>query len=320
MRIRHRVRGFTLVELLVVIAIIGILVALLLPAIQAAREAARRTQCSNNLKQIGLAMQNYHDTFNTLPNSYFNWGGEPRWAWSAVILPFMEESALYDQLEPNRLQGSQVRNADPALLETAIDGYLCPSDINRSKGPITNAPTNSHFRWTGPTQQIGKNNYVVNEAVCAYSTDHGSHNLSEILDGTSTTILVGERDEVERVAALWPGRRKSTSSVAFRGLNPIGWPSLKSLGGEPTAGPPGSMLGINGQCSRYNVGSTHPGGAQFAFCDGSVHFLSDDTESGIANGCGDSTGCATVHKWYPTNNTVFQNLCNRQDGNSVAIP
>ncbi len=302
-------------ELLVVIAIIGILVALLLPAIQAAREAARRTECSNNLKQIGLAMQNYHDTFGTLPNSYFDWGGEPRWAWSAVILPFIEQTPLYDELQCNTLQGSQVRNNNLQLLQTPIDAYLCPSDVHRSGDK-----TNSHFRCTSSTRQIGKNNYVVSESVCAYSRNHGSHPMNEILDGTSTTILVAERDEIERPAALWPGRRRSTASVAFRALNPIGWPSLIGLQREPTAYPPGSMLAINGQCSRYNVGSPHPGGAQFVFCDGSVHFLSDDTESGIANGCGDSTNCATVHKWYPRNNTVFQNLYNRMDGNAVDVP
>jgi prepilin-type processing-associated H-X9-DG protein len=80
------------------------------------------------------------------------------------------------------------------------------------------------------------------------------------------------------------------------------------------------MVGINGQCSRYNVGSAHPGGAQFVFVDGSVHFLGDDTEAAIANSCGDTTGSATVHKWYPTNDTVFQKLYNRMDGKSVEVP
>src|SRR5213592_4898400 len=104
MRGTERRRGFTLVELLVVIAIIGILIALLLPAVQAAREAGRRTQCSNNLRQLGLAVHTYHDTWNQLPpqNNNPNWGGwQYNWSWITLILPFMEGSATYNQINWN---------------------------------------------------------------------------------------------------------------------------------------------------------------------------------------------------------------------------
>src|SRR6478752_9668219 len=97
-----RVRGFTLIELLVVIAIIGILVALLLPAIQAAREAARRAQCQNHLKNIGLALQNYHSATNHFPKGFVSTGAGAieAWAWSTYLLPYIEEQAIYDQLRP----------------------------------------------------------------------------------------------------------------------------------------------------------------------------------------------------------------------------
>jgi prepilin-type N-terminal cleavage/methylation domain-containing protein len=149
-------RGFTLVELLVVIAIIGILVALLLPAIQAAREAARRTQCLNHLKQIGLAVQNYHDTYQIMPPSYVNNGPDIKWGWGLLVLPFMENQALFDRIDPigwGGGGGNPVHRADnnPFLAEK-IDGYRCPSDPQSQI-------TNPHFRGTGGA---GASNYVIN--------------------------------------------------------------------------------------------------------------------------------------------------------------
>jgi prepilin-type N-terminal cleavage/methylation domain-containing protein len=134
--------GFTLVELLVVIAIIGILVALLLPAVQAAREAARRSECTNNLKQIGVALHNYHDTHKMFPPGWIPQTGMPgggsgyAWGWGTAILPFMEQASLPDQIQYGKIT-IYAAAGDPAILplmQTPIAPYRCPSDV----GPPTN--------------------------------------------------------------------------------------------------------------------------------------------------------------------------------------
>ncbi|HUQ71374.1 MAG TPA: DUF1559 domain-containing protein, partial [Planctomycetaceae bacterium] len=135
-----RRRGFTLIELLVVIAIIAILIALLLPAVQQAREAARRTQCRNNLKQLGLALHNYHDNFNIFPmgfsdvvagNAERNGSG---WAWSAMVLPYLDQAPLYNQFNFNVTPYNCVNCAAPitgnqALVGTQLAAFSCPSDV-----------------------------------------------------------------------------------------------------------------------------------------------------------------------------------------------
>src|SRR5262245_13713930 len=126
-------RGFTLVELLVVIAIIGVLVALLLPAVQAAREAARRTSCSSNLRQIGLAMHNYHDTFKAFPIGALSTLGPAQgansangdWAWPTAILPFVEQKPLYDQLQPG--SSPKAPAVTSPLVLTGVPVFMCPS-------------------------------------------------------------------------------------------------------------------------------------------------------------------------------------------------
>ena len=139
----HRA-GFTLVELLVVIAIIGILIALLLPAVQAAREAARRAQCTNNLKQFGLAVHNYHDTYGSFPMGWMidtSHSGNPSgWGWQVYLMPFMEQGTLFDAMDPNQYSLYEVSNSlnprnDCHILQTEIDSSRCPSDDTDSPNP-----------------------------------------------------------------------------------------------------------------------------------------------------------------------------------------
>ncbi|MCA9201594.1 MAG: DUF1559 domain-containing protein, partial [Planctomycetales bacterium] len=293
-------------ELLVVIAIIGVLVAMLLPAVQAAREAARRSSCSNNLKQIGIAFQNYHDTYKTFPPSYANYGNEIRWGWGTFILPFIEQQPLFDTLDPNRQSGLNPTNTNPTpaqrALQQHLEAYRCPSD------PFHNR-LNTRYHGTG----LGPSSYVVSEGVAGYepNTDRGDAiRLAEILDGTSNTILVGERDHGlpanvthSHVGAVWVGRRSSTASVGFR---PVWKINLVDYTGT-------DYWNGGGGCTRYALKSQHPGGVQVVFCDASVHFLPETIDAATGGNCGDSTS-DPVHRTFPRNNRVYQNLYNRRDG------
>jgi prepilin-type N-terminal cleavage/methylation domain-containing protein len=197
-------RGFTLIELLVVIAIIAILIALLLPAVQQAREAARRTQCRNHLKQLGLALHNYHDTFNLLPQGVFGAGtsgtGAPVYAtgfgsewqghsvsWS--LLPYIDQASLYNQLNPNHAWQEDNATVVPPSLNntlnnTKIAPYVCPSDIKMN----TAEGTNNYVFSTGPN--LGWTD-VAAQSVGMFSRRF-SKGLNDILDGTSNTIAASE--------------------------------------------------------------------------------------------------------------------------------
>jgi prepilin-type N-terminal cleavage/methylation domain-containing protein len=198
--LHSRRRAFTLVELLVVIAIIGILVALLLPAVQAAREAARRTQCQNNLKQMGLAMHNHHDTFKKFPSGGLNWSsprtftatGTPAghatqaWGWAYQILPFIEQPSLWK--EPN----------DATVASTPVPGYNCPS---------LRGPTLFSYSQSTPSGFRAMMDYVGNGGSAGIWDPTSSTNtldgplcpsgkavgLNVITDGTSNTIMTGEK-------------------------------------------------------------------------------------------------------------------------------
>jgi prepilin-type N-terminal cleavage/methylation domain-containing protein len=212
-----RKRGFTLVELLVVIAIIGVLVALLLPAVQAAREAARRSSCGNNLKQIGLALHNYHDIYKSLPFARIRQAApDPPGSWNtsninwqARILAQMEQGPLFERTDWRIWPGWNAPN--DVVRTTTIEGYLCPSDPGRGNFPWTD-PSGTKRTGPLPDRNDGHTNYVGSighdtilrtvpgqargwlvEGRYNSATDRGgSLSLTDFLDGTSNTVSVSE--------------------------------------------------------------------------------------------------------------------------------
>ena len=192
---KSRLRAFTLVELLVVIAIIGILIALLLPAVQAAREAARRSQCSNNMKQFGLALHNYHDTFKVFPPSAINspddLGGEAIAAW-VLILPFMEQTAIHDMWDFN--YGQNDSHNHEANRQT-VAAYFCPSKP-RSKLRGDDSASNYSSSAYGDYATCAGTGHSNNTNSFYWKGLFGSNSRTafrDITDGTSNTFAMGEK-------------------------------------------------------------------------------------------------------------------------------
>jgi len=336
---KRRTKGFTLVELLVVIAIIGVLVALLLPAVQAAREAARRMSCGNNLKQIGLGIHNYIDTYKRIPagtrsNDPANsprrrvWqaGHHRKGSFLVKLLPYMEQDALHSKLNFARDVYQQLNRLGFDNGGNRIENYICPSDgttsgkLNRDRQYYNYAKSlgNQNMPGRGWCNEYPNNSYLTraNGIVggnmferLTGQTGHGSRNdgirisgvfsryswaakLADITDGTSNTIMVGEilpscgdhhRGGWYNPNALW------TATTAPINYNTCGKMQI-----------PDNQRNCNDYrnwMTSQGFKSDHPGGAQFVFCDASVHFLPEIIDY-----------------------TMYQRLGDRRDGETVQLP
>jgi prepilin-type N-terminal cleavage/methylation domain-containing protein/prepilin-type processing-associated H-X9-DG protein len=275
-------KAFTLVELLVVIAIIGLLIALLLPAIQTAREAARRTQCTNNLRQFGLALQNFESGRRHYPAGYhatmpYSDGAtdtSPGWGWGATILPLVEEAAVFKRIN----FGLPVEDpSNSPAVRSLIPLFRCPTDL------MPDSPFSVTDSFGSPSATAAPSSYAAScggdesdvEALTGAGIFFRNSQVkaSQIRDGTSKTILAGERGWCV-TNGIWAGA--INKSVCLRGeLNPC--PGAKSGSGPaPTLVLAHSHL--NNATSDTDGGlddfsSRHPDGSNFVFADGSVHFL-----------------------------------------------
>ncbi len=306
--------AFTLVELLVVIAIIGILIALLLPAVQAAREAARRLQCANNLKQIGLALHNYHGALNCFPPGAQTIPVHPRtWAtgfgisWMLAILPYHEQTTVYQNVDTAKTTDLDYGHDNiPALQGVAPAIYACPSsrmerfsllgqsDVNVLLANYTGiAGADAHDpaeRFNG----VGHNVHAYNGVLFANSTVR----VEDIRDGSTNTIMVGEQsdfgiDSTGRPAdcrsggphGAWLGTMKfQQEDLGNAGSNrvfntstigrPLGTRTCDYIGDYTSVAP--YWVGVvTNMDNRAPILSAHPGGAHLLFADGSVQFLSE---------------------------------------------
>jgi len=305
---RVRLRGFTLVELLVVIAIIGILVALLLPAIQAAREAARRMSCSNNLKQIGIALHNYHDTYGSFPPGAVHPIGITSKSWSihARLLAFLEEENLQDLVD-----WSLPYSAQGAVTQTRVATYLCPSDPGdreRPDGSITHYPLSYGVNmgtWFvfNPNNQAGGNGLV-------YPNSRTS--FRDVVDGTSNTLAFAEvktwnpylrdganpgstgapipdRTAVSALGGNFKSNSGHTEWVDGR-VHQTGFTGTFAPNTQVPHSVSGKVYDVDFNSSRegktanqltyatVTSRSYHPGGAQVVLTDGSARFVSQDIE------------------------------------------
>jgi len=276
----HR-QAFTLVELLVVIAIIGILVALLLPAIQAAREAARRAQCNSNLKQLGLALHNYHDTHQRLPagqtyvsNTQFN----DKFTWTVFLLPFVEQNALYDQVNWNGDMGGCALNANVSNKE--IPAFVCPSGGGEAEfghacrvrhSYVANAGVGALRAIWPPSQQPGV--FMQNKWL----------RFADFNDGTSNTVGISEIIKVREgndfrgtwsycEGTLYQHDRTPNTRIPDES-RPNFCPGADA--NHPEAPCIGTYTVWNLRNSILSARSLHPGGVQAALMDGSVRFVTN---------------------------------------------
>jgi prepilin-type N-terminal cleavage/methylation domain-containing protein len=315
---RSERNGFTLVELLVVIAIIGILVALLLPAVQAAREASRRSQCSNNLKQLGLGVQNYASVYKAFPAGEYDccWG-----TWLVSLLPFVEQSSLHEMyLRPGDM-GGPIRYGDAQNLpvtRTQIPVYTCPSDTVSANAAIYSGITfhnylgnhgNTVLTRVNPYQGV---TYGGGPFLALYGGDPWVASMpanerlrqvvrfQEVLDGLSNTLLFGETVQGQgndlRGFAWWGGGAHFETFLAPNSWSPDVLQGAGYCNSAIPANPPCTgVSGGNLECVAAR--SRHPTGVMTSLCDASVRFVSDSIDLNTWRALGSMQGGEVVGQY-----------------------
>ncbi len=303
--------GFTLVELLVVIAIIGVLIGMLMPAVQMVREAARRTSCLNNLKQLGLAVQNYHDSQGFIPPARVGDYNENGFlAWPVLLMPYMEQNNLYDRFDIL----ARYQDQDPDYLKQTVPGMFCPTrrvpmvSVTESGGkPVGacgdyagNAGTSEYFipydvwaDFNDPVDGVFNSGFERDNPVDGIRLEHGHvgrYDFADVSDGLSNTIFIGEKQvNVSKMGR--PGGWGDGST--YNGDEPG---TLMRLGGHGFGISETREFGPPGPGTIPVFGSMHPQICNFVFGDGSVHALRTSTDE-----------------------ETLRRLCAREDGMVVTI-
>jgi prepilin-type N-terminal cleavage/methylation domain-containing protein/prepilin-type processing-associated H-X9-DG protein len=283
-QLRSTQAGFTLVELLVVITIIGILIALLLPAVQAAREAARRLQCANNFKQVGVGLHNYVSAIGAFPQGMVEHGGG--WGWSTFILPYIERQSVYDMIDfknTSYFGNPGASNGTRVAAGTIIPAYLCPSDpqagerVKASSWGSNGPHPDDDCAYTDMSYVADTDEWISASEVTRlfpsqvngmFGSD-GTCTPSEIKDGLSNTLMIAEK------TGPGQGTHQGPFWVCYNGV----------ITAEGINGP--HTVAMNGYSTDFlawfwvGPGSYHSGGCNFTLADGSVQFLSNNINNNV---------------------------------------
>jgi prepilin-type N-terminal cleavage/methylation domain-containing protein len=293
-------RGFTLVELLVVIAIIGVLVALLLPAVQAAREAARRSECQNNLKNIALAIHNYHDVIKTLPPGGITLGNccgtDSHTNWAIAILPFLEQQNLFDLYDQN-VPNEHANNAN--VRTRLVPTYVCPSDSSGPFNTLQPASGNgSGLQYMPGSYRAVSGRANITAPLGWMDNSEGSalphtyrgplhsvwrqinldvEKFATITDGTSNTLMIGEYHTRTQP------RRRTFWAYTYTSYNQssVHPASHTYLNNFDRCEQISAQLGLDNRPCRRAFGSFHPGGASWALCDASARFIASTVDMNL---------------------------------------
>jgi prepilin-type N-terminal cleavage/methylation domain-containing protein/prepilin-type processing-associated H-X9-DG protein len=285
---RPQRRGFTLIELLVVIAVIGILIALLLPAVQKVRESANRTRCVNHLKQIGLAIHGYHGNNQVLPAALagdqsdptYSVGAPTPWlSWLGKLLPYVEQDNLFRQALSDYAANPKVDTYNLPWhvgIKTVVETYTCPSDPRTLQALDLSAyETAGYFAALTPYLGNSGTNRTTLDGVLYQNS---RIRFADVTDGTSNTLLAGERSVSYVDLGFWyagTGLGHTGTGDVILGASELSYGFPGTCPGTPSS--PAtftySLGSTTNVCDLYHFWSLHPGGANFVFVDGSVHFL-----------------------------------------------